>query len=85
MEDRFPTTFKVCSECGRKFSILSTSEYTYKYYGEYQCSYTCYDHILIRLKDSKDTNDYNNSIRRCENMMKSQGKTILHPIEYLDN
>lgn len=78
----------ICSECGRGFvKPLSLGDYKYKVsqaYGRslYQCSYTCNDHAILRVgKDQRGLTKYFELVQRCENMMRSQGKQVLHPIK----
>lgn len=76
-----------CSECGRKFekpTLLQSYQYKVKLGAStlFQCGYTCYDHVKLRVSsDKKDLSDYNNLVKRCEQMMKSQGKEIIYPIQ----
>lgn len=85
-------SYVTCSECGKKFPRpLSYKDYQYKTSyispdedcrGRIQCSYTCYDHALLRSASKRSSvHNYKVLVVRCENMMKSQGKTILHPIK----
>lgn len=76
-----------CSECGREFYVLCKPNWTYRIVSKitskytYQCSFTCYDHACLRLsKDSgMDPKVREAKIKSCEDVMRAQGKTILHP------
>lgn len=82
----------ICSECDREFTKpLNLGDYKYKVsaYGTstlYQCSYTCNDHAILRIgKDQRGLTRYFELVQRCENMMRSQGKKVLHPIKRSPN
>lgn len=82
-----------CSECGCEIVSLSlggdwkykinsrTSSKGYNYTFAYQCSYTCYDHAMLRLKKDKGMSEVKRikSLQECEKMMTAQGKQVLHP------
>lgn len=76
---------RICSECGREFSLNTDSgDYKYRLGSEYQCSYTCYDHILLRKSTEKSKLTpcrYKSNVIKSENTMKAQGKSVLHPIK----
>lgn len=77
-----------CSECGREFTIPTQIKYQYKMQScgktHYQCSYTCYDHALLRI-DNPDNyyprSRYSELVKKCETSMLGQGKKILYPIK----
>lgn len=79
---------KRCTECGRVCSILDTKLYKYKVTipGRglgYQCSFTCYDHALLRNEGPKkylSKEKYRKEVESCERIMKGQGKEIKSPI-----
>lgn len=83
------STYK-CSECGKEFTILQGCLTSWKYRVSLkgrtltQCSYTCYDHALLKREGPKKypAGKYRSFVEKSENMMKSQGKKILHPITY---
>lgn len=82
----------ICSECGQGFTKpLSLGDYKYKVSAYstsmlYQCSYTCNDHAILRVgKDQRGLTRYFELVQRCENMMRSQGKKVLHPIKRSPN
>lgn len=76
-----------CPECGQEF-LLRTSygQYTYKYRyknkgeGILCCSYTCWDHAKLRT-ERNNYYSWKDLVVRCEDMMRSQGKDILKPID----
>lgn len=80
-----PTTYKYkChnSTYSKKKSHDISIEEIEKY-SHFQCSYTCYDHALLRTsKESRkmDKKKYNNAVIKNEETMIAQGKTILEPI-----
>lgn len=50
----------------------------------YQCSYTCYDHAKLRNQTEQrwlTVENFKSYVKRNEDMMKSQDKNILHPID----
>ena len=79
-----------CTECGKDVEVLSLNSWKYKTHKNLiekeslvQCSYTCYDHALLR-KPSEQSNMFLENLKKevikSENAMRAQGKTILHPI-----
>lgn len=83
-----------CSECGKSFDLPDIIPmYKYKLISRnskdnktkyiFQCSYTCYDHALLRLtkKSKYTTQNYIKYVVDSELMMKSQGKVVIHPIK----
>lgn len=84
---------KRCSECDCEIASLSlggdwrykvssrTSSKSYDYAFIYQCSFTCYDHAMLRLKKDKGMSEAKRikSLQQCEEIMTAQGKQILHP------
>ena len=74
---------KTCSECGKVFSTgyFNRAVWQYTYKEKWQCSYTCYDHAILRLGNNRrKSSSFKSQVNRCEDSMKAQGKTILHPI-----
>lgn len=71
-----------CTECGRRVSIFGNADdHQYKDHQRgFQCSYTCNDHAQLRHEKNKIF-DWKGKVKRCEDMMRSQGKTILDPID----
>lgn len=87
----------ICSECGKRidFGICYAPSINWMYKVPkqrtatndnyiYQCSYTCFDHAKLRnpTEQMMLTNEnFARYVQRCEDMMKSQEKEILHPID----
>lgn len=79
---------KRCTECGKEFSVPDTRLYKYKTTvpgqgHRYQCSFTCYDHALLRNEGPKKyltKEKYRREVESCERIMKGQGKEIKSPI-----
>ena len=76
----------VCSECGRtlKLDIWYSANYLYRVKGKLQCSYTCWDHAKLRYERHKLLS-YDKLVKRSEDAMRAQGKTILNPIKIEEN
>lgn len=75
--------YVVCTECGRTVHVYNKSHYTYKTPLGYQCSYTCYDHAILRKSGDRGASK-SVTLRRlkdCEKVMKGQGKKVLHPCD----
>lgn len=87
--DEFKVRTCKCPECGREFVIPGFADWKYKtttFTGKVEnlCSYTCYDHSMIRkegLKKYITKEKYAEVVKRNENVMIGQGKKILSPIK----
>lgn len=89
VHDEFKVKTCKCPECGESFVIPGFSDWKWKTCTprgrvENFCSYTCYDHAIIRkegLKKYVSKEKYREVIKRNENAMSGQGKKILSPIK----
>lgn len=87
--DVFSSKTMICPECGREFEIPSYSDWKYKTCLTSKgmknfCSYTCYDHAMIRKEGRKiyiTKEKFKEVVDRSERSMVGQGKTIIDPIK----
>lgn len=68
-----------CTECGKTMFILNKLDYVYRTHFGFQCSYTCYDHAILRKIGDKGVSRSVTlkRLKDCEEVMKVQGKTII--------
>lgn len=81
IETIFDSCCITCTECGKNFYTLNRLDYTYKTQVGFQCSYTCYNHAILRKFEDKGLSKLViiKRLKNCEEVMRSQGKKILHP------